>query len=564
MANLSALSRLHTKPSEPHLKCLRDHIALCNARDKLLTAVISIAQTDGRPLRKERLLGLHRLRITCRREAQTCRSAIAPITWIPNEILAEIFVHCLPRNHHLSRCTAPLLFLQVCALWRNVALSTRSLWNSMAFWTPPTNTDLICYPIRFLNDWILHAGRKPLDLFFEQGLVYNHMKLLVELVLLVHYPQCRHLDIHLTKASALSLVNFVTLPPGSLRNLETLVLEGLDEADFAFEGEGSMITVFRDSPRLQKFTTDALEFTFRFNDDDASIPIFDINVLPWAQLTHLMITDFIRVDVFVVTLAQCAALHFLRVSLDLSDNDTYPNMDEWLPKNPVLLSSLTELRLSVSDGFCMPMLMDVFSFPALHHLHFQRSETEPSSNPDIFSWTNSQNFLRQICNVHILSLAGRLGTAEEILVLLHSTQQVTNLTLDIWTDYQFLIPKLFPLVDTVSSEDFVSRPLQLMTHLGFRLEGRDLPFPSHCIRDAVNAVQWPLSQLTVIVHRAYRQQFRKICDDFAFSPLQIKFGIPRGPIRRSTRFGKDESLIRNLETNVDYTMFDRSVVTYNS
>ncbi|KAJ7129240.1 hypothetical protein C8R44DRAFT_533755, partial [Mycena epipterygia] len=54
-----------------------------------------------------------------------------PVLTIPLEITAEIFVHCLPttrRSDVLNPEEAPLLLTHVCRAWREIAISTPSLW----------------------------------------------------------------------------------------------------------------------------------------------------------------------------------------------------------------------------------------------------------------------------------------------------------------------------------------------------------------------------------------------------------------------------------------------------
>lgn len=541
--------------------CLREHIAFCQIRDARLTATISTVQKGSRALREKQLLVLHRLRLIYRRQAQTCRGAIAPIYWVPNEILGEIFTHCLPFNHRFIQTAAPLVLLQVCVMWRNITLSTGSFWSNVAFWSPPSDTDRsTCYPLRFLSRWLRRARKHSFDLFFEQGLVFSHLKRLVELVLLRYYRQCQHLDIHLARETAFALLDFVVLPSGSLMNLESLVLENLDEADFALEDGGAAITVFRKSPRLRKLTTNALDFTFRF-DHATSIPEFDLLILPWAQLTHLMITDFIRVDILVVTLAECTNIQFLRISLDLEDNDEFVDIEQWLPQQPVVLSQLADLHLSLADGLSIPRLLDVFRFPVLQHLHFRRSESQNFDTSSSFSWASSRKFLLQLQTLRQLSLVGRVGTVEEILVLLQSAPLVTNLTLDIWAEYQVLIPIMFPPLDPLSPDP--PRPLRQLTHLTFRLERNNFPFPSNRIRDAIESPPYRcfLTNLTIICQRAaYPRRMEEISYELGALPLQCSFGTGGGPITRSTRYRVDQHLIDVERTNRNYTMFDHLFV----
>ncbi|KAF9462680.1 hypothetical protein BDZ94DRAFT_1260497 [Collybia nuda] len=57
----------------------------------------------------------------------------APMRRIPQEILQEIFVSCLPTRHNavMSDTEAPLLLGRVCSQWRKISLSTPRLWSSM-------------------------------------------------------------------------------------------------------------------------------------------------------------------------------------------------------------------------------------------------------------------------------------------------------------------------------------------------------------------------------------------------------------------------------------------------
>lgn len=558
VAKLLAPKRYQMKPSEQHLRCLREHRAFCQEEVKLLTAAISLAQTDGLPLRHQRLVGLHQSRLAFRQQAKACHGAICPISWISNEVLAEIFAYCLPPDHRFSCALAPLLLLRICRLWRSIAISTCSFWSRLAFWTPPSGIDLTCYPLRFLSGWLARSGKSPLDIFLLQGLAYNHMRFVVEVVLLGHYAQCRHLDIHLTSESAPSLINFIILPPGSLSSLKSLVLEGLDGAYFAAENAGPTMTAFQNSPLLRKLTTNVLDFAFRLNPN-ASYADFDHIFLPWAQLTHLMVTDFIAVDAFVVTISECTGLEFLRVSLDLGNADVFINIDQTRPDKPVALPSLAELYISISGGTCIPSAMNALAFPALRSLHFRRSESDEFASLDLFSWRNSSHFLLQLQGLQYLSLVGRVGATEEVFLLLQNTPHVTDLRLDISTEYQFLIPALFPPSSGPDSPSvLLAGPLHALMRLAFRLTKSDFPFPSRCIRDAVDSL-WPncpLTALTIVAHRACHRQLKEICSQFSFTPLQTVIGTPAGPIGRSARLHTDGRLIDCEGTSRLYAMID--------
>ncbi|KAJ7236207.1 hypothetical protein C8J57DRAFT_1247989 [Mycena rebaudengoi] len=56
-----------------------------------------------------------------------------PVGELPPEITSSIFLHCLPSHGHVlpSPSRAPLLLAQICRHWREVALLTGELWNSL-------------------------------------------------------------------------------------------------------------------------------------------------------------------------------------------------------------------------------------------------------------------------------------------------------------------------------------------------------------------------------------------------------------------------------------------------
>lgn len=451
---------------------------MCNVLDGLFVDLIAFAMHDPTPRGNQRLGDLCKAHEMCTRRVTAVLQALSPIQWIPREILAEIFVHCLPEDHRFSRNFAPLSVSQVCRVWRALALSNRSLWKKLSFWSPPTSKrDHLCYPTRLVNKWLSHRGFLPLQLYFDCGMSYAHMKTFVELVLLEHYPRCQHLELSVTWSSVRGLVNFINLPAGSLIKLECLVLVGLDEVVLSSEeGEEDEedesediivpITVFQDSPMLRKLATNSLDFAFHVGNDEIQ---FNVRILPWIQLTHLLITEFVDIDIFVHTLAECLAIQFLRVSLNLRRNDEEQSHVSHtnLPAR-VVLPDLTAIYISVNGGLSFPFSMDIFQFPALNALHFRRHHNSLAL-ADLFSWTESAHFCAELGRLQHLSLTGHIGSTEQVISLLRCTSTITTLTLDIYVDYAMLIPVLFP-------ENSVS-PLPHLAKLELHLERRELCYP---------------------------------------------------------------------------------------
>lgn len=451
---------------------------MCNILEGLFVDLIAFAKCDLTLRGNQHLADLCKAHEMCTRRATTVLQALSPIQWIPHEILTEIFIHCLPEDHRFSRTLAPLSVSQVCRVWRTLAFSNHSLWKKLSFWSPPTSKrDHLCYPTRLVNKWLSHGGLLPLQLYFDCGMPYTHMKTFVELVLLEHYSRCQHLELSLTSSSVRGLVNFINLPAGSLIRLECLVLDGLDEVvlssgedevDEEDEGEDIIIptTVFQESPMLQKLATSSLDFAFHVGNDEIQ---FNILILPWIQLTHLLITEFIDIDIFVHTLAECLAIQFLRVSLNLKRNVEEPSHANHtnLPVR-VVLPDLTAIYISVNGGLTFPCAMNIFQFPALNALHFRRHHNNLAET-DLFAWTESAHFCAQLGRLQHLSLTGHIGSTEQVISLLQCTSTITTLTLDIFVDYAMLIPVLFP-------ENSVS-PLPRLAKLELHLERRELCYP---------------------------------------------------------------------------------------
>ncbi|KAJ7934670.1 hypothetical protein B0H13DRAFT_1482313, partial [Mycena leptocephala] len=55
-------------------------------------------------------------------------STLDPIARLPLELSSDIFQRCLPMSSYPDPHYAPMLFLNVCHSWTEIALSTPSLW----------------------------------------------------------------------------------------------------------------------------------------------------------------------------------------------------------------------------------------------------------------------------------------------------------------------------------------------------------------------------------------------------------------------------------------------------
>ncbi|KAF5323929.1 hypothetical protein D9611_008375 [Ephemerocybe angulata] len=109
------------------------------------------------------------------------RTILSPARRLPDDILREVFVRCLPRNHNATMYAgdAPVLLCHICSRWRKLALETPFLWSSLHVSTFVTDYGEGTDVEEILKDrdervkgWIARSGALPLSLSFHPG-VYS-------------------------------------------------------------------------------------------------------------------------------------------------------------------------------------------------------------------------------------------------------------------------------------------------------------------------------------------------------------------------------------------------------
>ncbi|KAJ7121045.1 hypothetical protein C8R44DRAFT_877353 [Mycena epipterygia] len=94
-----------------------------------------------------------------------------PILTLPNEITSEIFTHFLPPfpgRSTLVGTLSPSILSHVCRQWRNVALSTPSLWTAIEL--NLDNPNRHHQQLRLLEAWLARSGNCHLSIALERGL----------------------------------------------------------------------------------------------------------------------------------------------------------------------------------------------------------------------------------------------------------------------------------------------------------------------------------------------------------------------------------------------------------
>ncbi|KAJ7896415.1 hypothetical protein B0H14DRAFT_2679306 [Mycena olivaceomarginata] len=84
-----------------------------------------------------------------------------PVARLPLELSSKIFIHSLPLLPVPAAINAPLLLLNICSAWRNIALSTPALWDAIhiSAWTEGSK--------ELVPSWLECAGDRPLSIAFN-------------------------------------------------------------------------------------------------------------------------------------------------------------------------------------------------------------------------------------------------------------------------------------------------------------------------------------------------------------------------------------------------------------
>ncbi|KAF7348466.1 F-box domain-containing protein [Mycena venus] len=182
--------------------------------------------------------------------------ANCPVLDLPVEITTEIFSNYVEKFHDILRTdTGPLILASVCTTWREICLSTVSLWASV----------LLSYKfnagkahLRFLESWLSRVESYPLDLS-----IWKAEATLITFLSRYSF-QWRTLTFRLQSSNAI----FPKDKIGKIPSLTKLEIFGSSPA-----AGSAKLTAFSEAPSLRELLLSHTSL------DDIS--------LPWIQLTRL-------------------------------------------------------------------------------------------------------------------------------------------------------------------------------------------------------------------------------------------------------------------------------------
>ncbi|KAJ7800460.1 hypothetical protein B0H14DRAFT_2899451 [Mycena olivaceomarginata] len=249
-------------------------------------------------------------------------SIVYPVLTLPPEITAFIFLHCLPEITTFpqpSPLVAPLLLTQICRQWRDIAIASSELWQSIGI--------VDTRAVDVFDTWLLRSRNHPLNLSLN-CVDHERGAPLVD-VCISHTHRWRNVEL--------------ALPVGLLRRLKLpLSMPLLCKISLSLRGP----------------------FVREQSDDDpislSNAPILceadlsthtDLRVkLPWAQLATLRL-DKADVAESLAILELCPNL----VTLDLSTVGPPPATRDSEPE-PLILPNLQSFTFSTD--FCPTLAAD--------------------------------------------------------------------------------------------------------------------------------------------------------------------------------------------------------------
>ncbi|KAJ2936987.1 hypothetical protein H1R20_g104, partial [Candolleomyces eurysporus] len=384
------------------------------------------------------------------------RAVLPPILKVPDDILHEIFLQCLPEHDLLIDILpskAPVLLTHVCRRWRRVALEFVGLWTSLKL-TLRNLKILGCSNLRTIAEVLERFKKAPARL---QVAVARGLEVRVSILnpLLVPFTA----SLTSLVLSRIPISQLRTLPSGLFPSLERLVLY-IDREDYKRSAWllKRPIVAFESAQALRRVATSNLSFS---KPDVATLR------LPWHQLTHLIEADDNKDSdrFFIEFLPQCVALQWLHVMLldgNLDQRFEGPSGNEPVKTMQILQSLTLNFWGSCIGTFQYPVFFDNFKFPGLRSLRLEGSSMD-FDDQDAWDPNQVDRFIHKIeheFHLEYFSICLSPIARPSLERLFKATPHVTMLDAHIYRNYenffetltiggdpsQYILPRLKTLV----------------------------------------------------------------------------------------------------------------------
>ncbi|KAJ7080562.1 hypothetical protein C8R43DRAFT_965704 [Mycena crocata] len=245
-----------------------------------------------------------------------------PVLTLPNEITSNIFVECLvpspditPPRVRPSPAKAPLLVSQICRHWRDVAVATGELWNSLDLQLYRVDGASTDGAANLLECWFSRAKGHPLALTLRAYGQEIPANLFAAMLSYSGRLRCLELDI-----SEDQFVGVDPVPSFPILQVLRTRFETLE-----VELSTPMRELIRNSPQLRFLGFHPREAGYFFPQPDLA------SVSAARFLSALMIDEHITIETFCTILATLPLLTFLKCKLfdegpDVPTSKTFPTL----------------------------------------------------------------------------------------------------------------------------------------------------------------------------------------------------------------------------------------------
>ncbi|KAK7031034.1 hypothetical protein VNI00_013824 [Paramarasmius palmivorus] len=316
------------------------------------------------------------------------RALLSPARRLPRDIVAEIFLYCLPTNY-LPVCDAskaPLVLTAICGSWREIAVTTPRLWQAIHFvfpslfgYTIDEDFRTLCHFRReSLQLWLKRAGSLPLTISCHAQ--YNDKKpihvakelrtIYFEYVKILSRYSTQWKNLYLSSISRELLLPLQELKPNDVPLLSSLSLEAN-----SFEHGRPWMSMSTEYPLLNIMRAPSL---LALHLSREAVDIFTLPV-QWSNLAELFIRSLPSsaapispVQAVQRLVRSCHSLRKCTLDLTVSTDDdvsVLPPRETW--------QHLSELRINLAINIpedaershrVIQQIFDSISTPSLSHL----------------------------------------------------------------------------------------------------------------------------------------------------------------------------------------------------
>ncbi|KDQ51323.1 hypothetical protein JAAARDRAFT_199159 [Jaapia argillacea MUCL 33604] len=302
------------------------------------------------------------------------RSLLAPIRKLPPEVLARIFILCLPDAEYVpvDITTMPLLTSRICYHWREVALHTPVLWSSMALSIPssPSLRQSLSFP-NILRLWMTRSEPYPVSIRIGRTSGYSSNFILTAM----HVVEVAAQYSHRWKRISLQLPSFCLSPLTQIHKSDTPILENLSLNNTAPDPTHHLATLtFLTSPsHLRELSLSNLPQTvWDIGDSFPSTQLTKLHILRGTGARCWSAYEWLKILTLVPNITECIA-HI----------DNFPDRDpSQRPPRPIgtlELPHLCSLTLNIRGSNVLEHFLGGLVLPQLSYLEITGEDPWPQS-----------------------------------------------------------------------------------------------------------------------------------------------------------------------------------------